>query len=190
LSLTPCSLFKGDVKLANARVRSDFLKEILQFPNIEIKEAVLTELQIHIPWTSIRKEAVSVDIDTLRVVLFEPEHLTVAATSLLSIFKKNEEDSKKKQDAKAAPSVNWNFGLQIACGVRITIKSIEFVVDSLVGFKDLRPPSVMLRVRNIKIASVDQNGRPGTMKDCFAHNDRLRDIVKVYVSSTPKTLPA
>jgi hypothetical protein len=175
------SLFKGDVKLANARVRSDFLKEILQFPNIEIKEAVLSELQIHIPWTSIRKEAVSVDIDTLRVVLFEPEHLTVAATSLLSIFKKKEEDS-KKQDGKAAPQVSWNFGLQIACGVRITIKSIEFVVDSLVGFKDLRPPSVMLRVRNIKIASVDQHGRPGTIKDCFAHNDQLRDIVKVYKS--------
>jgi hypothetical protein len=175
------SLFKGDVKLANARVRSDFLKEILQFPNIEIKEAVLSELQIHIPWTSIRKEAVSVDIDTLRVVLFEPEHLTVAATSLLSIFKKKEEDS-KKQDGKAAPQVSWNFGLQIALGVRITIKSIEFVVDSLVGFKDLRPPSVMLRVRNIKIASVDQHGRPGTIKDCFAHNDQLRDIVKVYKS--------
>jgi hypothetical protein len=176
------SLFKGDVKLANARVRSDFLKEILQFPNIEIKEAVLTELQIHIPWTSIRKEAVSVDIDTLRVVLFEPEHLTVAATSLLSIFKKKEEESKKKEDAKAAPQVSWNFGLQIACGVRITIKSIEFVVDSLVGFKDLRPPSVMLRVRNIKVASVDQHGRPSTLKDCFAHNDHLRDIVKVYKS--------
>jgi hypothetical protein len=176
------SLFKGDVKLANARVRSDFLKEILQFPNIEIKEAVLTQLQIHIPWTSIRKEPVSVDIDTLRVVLFEPEHLTVAATSLLGIFKKKEEDSKKKQDAKAAPQVSWNFGLQIACGVRITIKSIEFVVDSLVGFKELRPPSVLLRVRNIKIASVDQHGRPGTLKDCFAHNDLLRDIVKVYKS--------
>lgn len=176
------SLFKGDVKLANARVRSDFLKEILQFPNIEIKEAVLSELQIHIPWTSIRKEAVSVDIDTLRVVLFEPEHLTVAATSLLSIFKKKEEESKKKEDAKAAPQVSWNFGLQIACGVRITIKSIEFAVDNLVGFKDLRPPSVMLRVRNIKIASVDQHGRPSTLKDCFAHNDQLRDIVKVYKS--------
>lgn len=176
------SLFKGDVKLANARVRSDFLKEILQFPNIEIKEAVLTQLQIHIPWTSIRKEPVSVEIDTLRVVLFEPEHLTVAATSLLSIFKKKEEESKKKQDAKAAPQVSWNFGLQIACGVRVTIKSIEFVVDSLVGFKDLRPPSVMLRVRNIKIASVDQHGRPGTLKDCFAHNEQLRDVVKVYKS--------
>lgn len=176
------SLFKGDVKLANARVRSDFLKEILQFPNIEIKEAVLTQLQIHIPWTSIRKEPVSVEIDTLRVVLFEPEHLTVAATSLLSIFKKKEEESKKKQDAKAAPQVSWNFGLQIACGVRVTIKSIEFVVDSLVGFKDLRPPSVLLRVRNIKIASVDQHGRPGTLKDCFAHNEQLRDVVKVYKS--------
>jgi hypothetical protein len=115
------SLFKGDVKLANARVRSDFLKEILQFPNIEIKEAVLTELQIHIPWTSIRKEPVSVDIDTLRVVVFEPEHLTLAATSLLKIFKKKEEDSKSKQEAKAAPQISWNFGLQIACGVRITI---------------------------------------------------------------------
>jgi hypothetical protein len=84
------SLFSGDVKLANARVRSDFLKEILQFPNIEIKEAILTHLQIHIPWTSIRKEPVSVDIDTLRVVRRAlPPSYSRPTAYLCTIFQRN-----------------------------------------------------------------------------------------------------
>jgi hypothetical protein len=79
------------------------IQSLLELRFLEIREANAYDLQIHIPWTRLQTEPVSVSLASISLTLVEPD-VELELEPLPKVFQKKPEKKKKEKAAAVQPA--------------------------------------------------------------------------------------
>eukprot|EP01132_Coremiostelium_polycephalum_P004868 gene4868-6068_t len=135
------SLLKGEGTLVDLNLNENIIQELLMIPlQFKVTHASCDSLTAKVPWTSFKKEPITISLQTITINLNEPETIVPIPSQLKKFKKKN----KNKRN-------------EVTENLQIEVKSLKLNIASLHG------NSLMLEIQDVLIQSTNSNFQVGDL---------------------------
>lgn len=163
-------MLKGTFALADIEVNTQFLKETIVLPNLEITKCLCDKIFIKIPWHHITSEPITFDLDRVELVCEE-----------IPLGSSEDQSGPKKE----RPTTSYAWAQRMIDGIKMNVGEVDMTMK-FNGYRGV-PYIKKVKCSGISIYSTDSNWKAVDLKESFVE-DKTRSETLFYKVMDCKSL--
>ncbi len=173
-----------DVSLNCEFLNNEVLKKLTPF--VQLQSVHVSKLSFHVTaWSNLKKAPIVVDIEDVTAVIVEP--LDFLDRSQRKVPRQISQQELNDLISEGLHKLRGAYGLfdRIIDNIQVEMRSLHVSFQPRGKFKTERvglwtPPTILVDLRHIKYASVDEYGQEGTPEQVWSHNKHQPGIAPPY----------